>query len=147
MGIMAGYVEIIAGTGGIVGQNIWGTLDEQFHADAADLGKTIQGFVDNMTPIRTGALVMDITYEEFGTGNKDIVRVYAENIEQQAYWNRIYVQYQEGGPLGQHTYTNNPHEMFFETAQGAGLAYTELWAGRNANIAIARCIVGAGIPI
>jgi hypothetical protein len=128
MGLVSGYVEIIAGTGSIIKSDMWGTINKNLHERAPELGKAIQDYVDELTPIRTGALIMDITFVTYPEDNKDIVLVYAENIAQQAFWNRIYVQYQEGGPLGEHTYTNDPHEMFFETARGAGLDFTNTWA-------------------
>jgi hypothetical protein len=75
------------------------------------------------------------------------VLVYAENIAQEAFWNRVYVQYQEGGLLGTSTYTNDPHEMFFRTAVGDGLALTEAWAEMCVAEAIGFSVAGTGVPI
>lgn len=148
MGFIAGAVNIVAGTGGIVGQDIWATIDERLHEHTPELGAGLQDMVRELTPIRTGALIMDISYEAYpDPGNDDLVWVYAEDIAQQAYWNRVYVQYQEGGVLGEETYTNDPHEMFFETASGAGLDYTTVWAMVYIYEGIFLCMAGAGLPL
>ena len=148
----AASIEIVAGTGGIINTDIWATIDERLHEDTPTLGKGLVDFVDELTPIRTGALIMDITYEAYtspggyGMEGSDLVYIYAEGLAQQAYWHRIYVQYQEGGPLGEPTYTNDPHEMFYETAGGAGRDFSEAWALKNVQEALDMCVGGAGVP-
>jgi hypothetical protein len=145
---MAGYVSIIAGTGGIIGQDIDATIKQQMHMDADNLGKGLVALVDILTPVLTGALLMDMSYDIGAIwGPDDIVFAYAESVAQEAYWNRVYVAYQEGGQLGLPTYTNDPHQMFLDTAEGPGLALTETWAMTNVLIALARCRIGAGVPI
>ena len=141
-----GYVSVIAGTGGIIGQDIWATIDERLHEHTTELGLGLQEMVRELTPILTGALIMDISYEAYAGGD-DLVWVYAEDIAQEAFWNRIYVQYQEGGPLGEPTYTNDPHEMFLETAQGAGADYAQTWAELYVAEALGLCAIGAGLPL
>lgn len=144
---MAGYVEILAGTGFLAGCDIWGTIDETLHEHSPELGQDLKLLVQGLTPILSGSLLMDISYEAYpDPGNSDLVLVYAEDIAQEAYWNRIYVQYQEGGPLGVHTYTNDPHQMFYDTATGDGLALTETWALTYVTEAEALCMGGAGVP-
>ncbi len=144
---IGGSVEIIAGTGGIINCDIWGTVDEQLHEHTPELGAALQDFVRELEPIRTGALIMDTSYEAYlNPGDSDLVWVYAEDIAQEAYWNRIYVQYQEGGILGEHTYTNDPHEMFYETSIGAGRDFTEIWAEKYVNLGLDLCAGGAGLP-
>lgn len=146
---MAAYVEIIAGTGMLTKCDLWGTIDEQLHEHSPELGAELQAYVRNLTPIRTGALVMDIAVEAYpdpGGAGSDLVYVYAEDIAQEAFWNRVYVAYQEGGPLGLHTYTNDPHQMFYDTATGDGLALTEVWALTYITLAETMCLGGAGVP-
>jgi hypothetical protein len=143
----AGYVELIAGTGMITTCDLWGTIDENLHAHSEELGNGLKGLVQALTPIRTGALVMDITVESYpDPGGGDLVYVYEEDIAQEAFWNRIYVLYQEGGMLGLPTYTNDPHQMFLDTAKGDGLALTEVWALTYVTEAEAMCLGGAGVP-
>jgi hypothetical protein len=147
--LIASYINLVAGTGGIINTDVWATIDEQLHAHSDELGQTLQTLVQNLTPIRTGALVMDISYEAYldpGGVGADIAYVYAEEVEQQAYWNRVYVQYQEGGILGEPTYTNDPHEMFYGVATGDGLDQTQMWAETWVQYAIDLCLAGAGIP-
>lgn len=144
-----GYVEIIPGTGFILGQDISATIDEQLHEGSPELGLALKDFVQELTPILTGALLMDISFEAYpdpGGPGSDLVLIYAETIAQEAFWNRIYVQFQEGGPLGEHTYTNDPHEMFFETSRGAGLDFVRIWAEARVQMAVDLCLAGAGVP-
>lgn len=141
------FLSLIPGTGMILKQDVWGTIDEQLHENTPELGDGLRDLVRNLTPIRTGALVMDISYEAYTQpGDSDLLWVYAEDVAQEAYWNRIYVQYQEGGPLGVHTYTNDPHEMFFQTAQGDGLVLTTGWALLHIQEALVMVEAGAGVP-
>jgi hypothetical protein len=140
------YIGIIAGTGGIMKVDIWATIDEQLHEHTVELGLGLQDMVRELTPILTGALIMDIAYEAY-TDGPDLAYIYAEDIAQEAFWNRVYAQYQEGGPLGEHTYTNDPHEMFYETAVGAGNDYAQAWAALYVNEALALCVAGAGVPL
>lgn len=143
----AGYVDIIAGTGFLIKQDIWGTIDEQLHENSPELGAGLQDFVRDLTPIRTGALIMDISVESYPQpGGDDLVWVYAEDIAQEAYWNRVYVQYQEGGLLGLATYTNDPHEMFYGVATGEGLEYAQWWAEKTIGWANELLLSGAGVP-
>jgi hypothetical protein len=145
---MAGSVSIIAGTGGIIGQDIDATIKRQMHDGAPALGEDLSLMVKMVTPVLSGSLLMDISFDTSEIyGPDDIVLVYAESTEQQAYWNRIYVPYVEGDPLGLPTYTNDPRLIFLGTAEGAGLDLVKTWAMLNVNIAISLCLIGAGVPI
>lgn len=145
-------LDIIAGTGMIMQDDIWGTIDEQLHEHSPELGDELVPMVRDLTPILTGALISDITYEAypdpagFDMGESDLVLVYAEDIAQQAFWHRVYVLFQEGGALGLPTYTNAPHEMFYKTATEDGLAATYLWAEKWIGYAAFLCVGGAGVP-
>ena len=148
---MAAYVDIIPGTGFILGQDLGATIDEQLHEHSPELGLALRDFVQELTPILTGALISDMSYEAYpdpgGGGQTDLVYIYSETLAQEAFWHRVYVAYQEGGPLGLPTYTNAPHEMFWETASGAGLDFTKTWAETYIQVAIDMCIIGIGVPI
>jgi hypothetical protein len=152
MGILAAGVEVIAGTGGIAGVDIWGTYDERFHEHASELGEALVPLVQDKTPVLSGSLQSSITYEAYPDpqgrkgGEGDLVFVYAEDDPQVAYWHRVYVQYVEGDPLGLPTYTNDPREMFLQTSETDGLAAVELWANTVALEATDMILGGAGVP-
>lgn len=147
-----GNVEIIAGTGMIMGVDMWGTIDEQLHEHSPELGEELRDLVREKTPILTGALVMDMSFEAYPDpqgmtgGEDDLVWVYADETMQQAFWQRVYVQYQEGAPLGEHTFTNDAREMFYMTAIADGLAATQVWALKTIFLANELIISGAGVP-
>lgn len=135
------------------GQNKGATIAEQLHEHTPDLGDVLVPLVQDKTPMLTGALQSDMTYEAYtdamsspDEGDDDLVYVYASGSSQIAAWSRIYVQYQEGGPLGLPTYTNPPREMFLNTAETDGLAATTEWAVEWIDYANLLCLSGAGIP-
>lgn len=148
-----GNVAIIAGTGGIIDCDVWGTMNEQLHENSPELGKALVIMVQDRTQVLTGALFSDMTYEAYmdpdegiDVGESDLVWVYAEDTAQQAFWKRVYVAYQEGGVLGLATYTNPPREMFFQTAETDGFEATQIWALEQIFKANELCASGAGVP-
>jgi hypothetical protein len=146
--VEVGSVEIIAGTGGIMGVDIWATVDERLHERSPRLATELRFLVENKTPVWTGALMEDVQEESYpAPGGDDLVWIYSANEEQLIAWNRIYVEYQEGGPLGLPTYTNDPRQMYYDTAAGDGLLATEFWALEAVNEAMDMVVGGAGIPI
>jgi len=150
--VEVGSVEIIAGTGLIIHVDLWATIDEQLHEHTPELGLGLQELVIQRTPFLTGALQADIQYEAYespggyGMEGSDLVYVYAANMEQLLAWARIYAPYQEGGPLGLPTYTNDPREMFYLTAKTDGLALVETWGNYYVNVALGMCAMGVGVP-
>ena len=96
------------------------------HNNAGELGDALVRLVQDKTPVLTGALQSDITWAPM-TGN-DILQVYANAEAQSENWGRVYVQYQEGPPMGVPTYTNPPRLMFLDTANTDGFIVTEAWA-------------------
>jgi hypothetical protein len=151
--MQVGYVEILAGTGGIINTDIWATIDEQLHEHTPDLGTDLTQLVQQKTPVLTGALEMSMTFEAYldpqgsGGGPGDLVFIYADDADQLAVWARVYVQYQEGDPLGVPTYTNPPREMFYQTATTDGLPIVETWAAYWIQWALDMAAGGAGVPI
>lgn len=142
------YIDIIAGTAGIIGMDVNATIDEVLHDHSDELGQTLADLVKAKTPVDTGALESDITFENYpDPGGDDLVYIYSETGEQIQAWDRVYVEYQEGGPLGMATYTNDPRLMFLDTAQGDGVVATEAWAQLYIQEALDMCVGGAGIPI
>lgn len=145
--MITGSIDLIAGTSFIIGQDIWATVDEQLHDGTDIIGPEMRDLVKQLTPVLSGSLQMDISYEAYpDVGNEDLVYIYAEDTAQEAYWNRIYVQYQEGGQLGEETYTNPPREMFMKVAEGDGIDVVASWALDMVERAILLCESGAGIP-
>lgn len=127
-------IQFIPGADLVVTQDLWANIDIMLHAHSPELGDTIRAMVRDITPIRTGALLQDITsYPNtspagIGSGQSTLVEVKAADVAQQAFWHRYYAPYQEGGVLGLPTYTNPAREMFFTTATTDGLDATILWA-------------------
>lgn len=76
-----------------------------------ELGQLEQFNVSARTPTDTGALLADISYEAYSSGD-EFAFIFANTAEQMAEWGREYDVYQEGGLLGLATYTNDPHQMF-----------------------------------
>ena len=135
----------------ITGTDMWATIDEQLHDHTPDLGAILVPMVQARTPVWTGALQGSITYEAYENpeppgGEEDLVYVYAPDDAQLAAWNRIYVQYVEGEPLGLHTYTNPARGIYFNTAQAEGFDATLLWAVTWIDYANTLAMSGAGVP-
>lgn len=145
---MAGGVEIIAGTGGILGINIGATVREQLHTNSFQIGNALEELVRVKTHILTGALQESMTHDDYPDDTTDdLTFVYANDLQQLQEWNRIYVQYQEGGPLGEETYTNDPVMMFQDTADTDGLETVEAWALATTQDGLDLCTYGGGIPL
>lgn len=150
--MIAGGVDIIAGTGGIIHQNIDATIKRELHDHSPELGQTLVDLVVEKTPIRTGALQSSIWAETGGGPGgygmaDDLVYIFAQDLPQLMQWKRVYVQYQEGDPLGLPTYTNAPREMFWLTATTDGLDMVKVWALYYASVALGLCALGVGVPI
>lgn len=147
---MAGLVEIMPDTGGIIGQDIDATLNMILHDETqlSILGLGLQILVQDKTPVDTGALFDSIQYEsQTDVDDPELLTVFADEGPQIMEWSRVYVEYQEGGILGTATYTNPPHEMFELTSEGDGVYFTEGWALDAIGLGLAMCIAGAGVPL
>lgn len=83
------------------------------HDHAGEIAKAIEEHIEDRTPVDTGALKEDETYTVNGGGN-ELVRWFVGDAYQIAENKRDYAAYQEGPPLGLATYTNGPHQMYFE---------------------------------
>lgn len=142
---MAG-VELF-GDLGIFNGNLGATIDERMHENSPKLGEELKALVQEKTPVRKDALRQDIDDEAFpDPGDSELVWIFAGTENQEAAWHRVYVQYQEGEPLGRHTYTNPPRQMFLQTAEGDGVDMAELWGEEAVQEAIDLWIGGAGVP-
>lgn len=107
------------------------TILEVLHANADELGQLEQQSIRDRTNRETGALKLAEKYDLFtDPHDPNLVFLYADEAEQLAEWNRVYVQYQEGGTLGLPTYTNPPHEMFAQVLTTDQLQI-ELWCAET----------------
>lgn len=105
-------VEITA-PGNFWEQNWHETLVKKLYEGTEYLGQMEQYNVTERTPLLTGALQYDVSFEANHDPNKKLLAfIYSAQTEQEAQWGRIYELYQEGGALGLSTYTNGPHEMY-----------------------------------
>lgn len=142
------YMIMIPGTGIITKMDMWATIDEQLHEHSPEIGQIVADLVKARTPVRTGALEMDITFDAYmDTGDDDIAWITAPGEEQLAEWNRIYVAYQEGPPMGLDTYTNAPRLMFMTTSETDGPPAVEAWGVIHVQEALDMCVAGAGVPL
>lgn len=141
-------VEIVAGTGGIIGQDIDATIKQELHAHTIELGFPMVDLVRQKTPVLTGALSGDLMFEEVtDVSSDDLLYVYAEGSGQIDQWGRLYVQYVEGPPLGDTTWTNPPRHIFLDTAEGDGRDMVEIWAQTWISVALGLCAAGLGTPL
>jgi hypothetical protein len=80
---------------------------------ASEIAAEIEQQIEDRTPVDTGALKEDETYE-VNRGGNELVHWYVGDAYQLAENKRVYSAYQEGPPLGLSTYTNDPHQMYFK---------------------------------
>lgn len=88
-----------------------------FYQDQESLASVVNANIQALTPVLTGALRSSEKYDiNHDPSDPTLIRFYADKAEQLAQWNRVYVSYQEGAPLGQSTYTNAAHQMYYSQA-------------------------------
>ncbi len=92
------------------------------HGNSAVLALEEAQRVRDRTPVLTGALRSSVDYRNYPKRtSKQLVKVWYEDEPQLFTWKRVYVDYQEGPPLGLSTYTNAPHQMLYRAeAEDAG---------------------------
>ena len=95
---------------GLMTEDLAGEMEDALRLNAGDLADLEAANIGARTPIRTGALVSDIE-EQANVSGTILAYVYFGTTNQLDEWNRVYVQYQEGPPLGNWTYTNGPRNM------------------------------------
>lgn len=93
------------------------TLHISFYQSQEDLARVINNNIRMLTPVDTGALLRSEKYDvNENPGDDTLIRFYADSETQIEQWKRVYVSYQEGAPLGQSTYTNEAHQMYYSQA-------------------------------
>lgn len=110
-----------------------------WHADSETIASQEVEAVKERTPVRTGALhaSVDATWTPDSFRKSNLATVFFNEGNQLAEWNRVYVAYQEGPPLGLATYTNGPRHMLYR-APAEDAAGILAWALDNASQAVAK---------
>jgi hypothetical protein len=125
---------------GLMSEDIAGEMEDQLRLYAGDLAD-IEGFnIAARTPVRTGALQSDIT-EQANVSDTILAYVYFDTANQLDQWDRVYVQYQEGGILGMKTYTNPPRLMV-ASAVTEDIPAIEKWGNDVLTAWVANGLVG-----
>ncbi len=95
---------------GLLTSDLAAEMEDALRANADSLTELEVFNITARTPIRTGALAQDLTGQT--NPSADILSyVYFDTENQLDEYDRVYVQYQEGGILGAATYTNPPRLM------------------------------------
>jgi hypothetical protein len=113
---------------GLMTENIAGEMEDALRLHAGDLADIEYANILARTPMRTGALAADLT-EQANVSDTILAYVYYGTENQLDQWDRVYAQYQEGGILGQATYTNPPRLMVF-SALTDDIADIEAWGNQ-----------------
>ena len=107
-------------------------LMNALRAHSPEIAQQIETRIRARTPRLTGALREAVssnpyTNEVNGLNPVMLVRWYADDGPQLEVWGRVYVEYQEGEPLGKRTYTNDAHQMF-EDVEVDDIPLIQAWA-------------------
>ena len=95
---------------GLMTDQLAAEMEDALRADADTLTELEVFNITARTPVLTGALASDLTGDT--NPSSDVLSyVYFDDTNQLDEYDRVYVQYQEGGVLGLSTYTNPPREM------------------------------------
>jgi len=137
------FIEMIPGTGLIIGQDLESTILKRLQANAPELIAIEIPKIKARTPVLTGALRDDIEGIPYNTGN-DIAFFHTNDVAQLSQWGRVYAPYQEGPPLGLNTYTNPPRQMFYSVLTD-DIPDIEVWGKHCVEEAIDLCVQGKGI--
>lgn len=112
-------------------------LRENFHNEAFELFKAEKMLIQGRTMVKKGGLVSDIMTEVNPNPNDSLLgKIYSGTENQIAAWNRVYVEYQEGGALGLETYTNPPRLMYTKVTT-SDMPIIQAWADQTVEKIIA----------
>jgi hypothetical protein len=95
---------------GLLTDNIAGEMEDALRLHAGELADLEFYNISARTPVRTGALLSDLQ-EQANVSNSILAYIFFGTSNQLDEWDRVYVQYQEGPPLGASTYTNPARQM------------------------------------
>jgi len=126
-----------------------GTVSRELHATSQDLVDMIAvAVMDKITHADTGTLASSVTGDANtdNTADPELAFIYEDEQAQIDAWGKVYVQYIEGGPLGEPSWTiSSPDEMFERTAD-EDLSLFEDWAASALEAAGLRIASGTGTP-
>jgi len=116
--------------------------------NSPDIAAQIEDRIRERTQRMTGALAESITgvpYTSAVSGARSVMlaKWFANEDDQLSEWGRVYVQYQEGKPLGEHTYTNPPRQMF-EQVEIEDLGLIQTWAEAAVQNSVDGLLGGSG---
>ena len=96
------------------------------------------------TPVDRSGLIDDIfAVVHHAVDERTLIEINSGSENQLAAWNRVYVQYQEGGALGLPTWTNPPRTMYHQVTT-TDLPQITKWAEDAVNVALSRVVNGTG---
>lgn len=125
-------------------QNIEQTLVEELHKGTPDLREHEMQLIIGRTPILTGSLALDTSGDAYDSGDV-LVELYPASEEQLAEYNRVYVQYVEGGILGaQSDKIDHPSLMYIKVTTD-DVPDIEAWGYTQLDIGLMRLSLGKGI--
>lgn len=141
-------IELVAGTGKIIGQDIFETINQSLHEGSPELAQMEQQSTQARTPVLTGALQSDVVgIEQTDPSNLELALINAANKGQLDEWGRVYDIYVEGGELGAPSPTiHSPAEMFGKILTD-DIAQIEQWAKDWSDKALDLCALGKGVPL
>lgn len=126
-------------------------LMSSLRASTPEIAELIESRIRQRSPRDTGGLRDAIDSQAYtggvsGTNQVMLAKWYANDGPQLDAWNRVYVAYQEGPPLGLSTYTRGEHHMF-EQVESTDLGLIEAWAEAAVNQAVNRMMGGGGSQV
>lgn len=129
------------------GQDLEKTIRRALHRNAFNLGAMENKAIELRTPVDRGALLSSETFTANSNPEDDeLVFLFADPQEQIDVHQREYDIYQEGGALGEATYTNQPHEMFAQV-ETTDLPQIEAWGVAAIEGALDEVAGGNGVPL
>lgn len=129
--------------GNFLEQDMAETVRQELKAGADELGMMELFNITARTPHDTYALQQDEFYKTYSEDSPTIVVLGVRTENQDLAWGRVYAQYQEGGVLGESTYTNGPHEMFGRVLTD-DISQIGEWGVRQCEQALDRLAAGVG---
>jgi hypothetical protein len=125
---------------GLLSANIAGEMEDALRLHAGELADIEFANVSARTPVRSGALLQDLQ-EQANVSDSILAYIFYDTTNQLDEYDRVYVQYQEGGILGMATYTNPPRLMIF-SALTDDIADIEAWGNQVLNDWVAVLVGG-----
>ncbi len=111
-----------------------GGLEKELHMQSSGLARDLVARVQQRMRERfisgysTGAAEEDVSFRyNTDTRQARVVTLYSGTENQLAQWNRVYIAYQEGPPMGKETYTAGMRHVYYDT-QTEDMPLLDEWA-------------------